>query len=243
MYAPGENVPTLAPNFQTANATGTSFSTPLVAGALALAYGEATTSEAREGIGNTLWNSNERNRLWWRFYRNAFICDLLGNTWCHSEGGLDVERLLLQMSGFVPAVQKSTVDFIRNGNFELGGLQGWTSSSFVGYDYNSFSGDYAAAIYGTGNLSQKITGLTPNTTYRLTGWTQVNRLTSSVRFAVRNFGGTSVIASSNQFSFGNLKPLSLIFTTGSSSTTADVVIEKTLGKDIGWIDLVTLTRN
>ncbi len=243
MYAPGENVPTLAPNFQTANATGTSFSTPLVAGALALAYGEATTTEARAAIGDTLWNSNERSRLWWRFYRNATVCDLSGNTWCHSEGQLDVERLLLQVSGFVPTVQKSTVDFIRNGNFELGGLQGWTYSGNVSYDYNSFSGDYAAAIYGTGNLTQKITGLLPNTTYRLTGWTQVGRLTSSVRFTVRNFGGTSVMASSNQSSYGNLKPLSLVFTTGSSSTTADVVIEKTLGRDTGWVDLITLTRN
>jgi hypothetical protein len=244
MYAPGENVPTLAPNFRTANATGTSFATPLVAGALALAYGEAPTQSAREDIGEIMLNSNERNRLWWRFYRNGTSCDFTSNTWCHSEGELDVERLLLRIPGFVPALQKSTVDFIRNGNFELGSVQGWTTSSSVWYDYNSFSGDYSASINGTGSLTQKVTGLSPNTTYRLTGWTQVNKITAPIRFRVTNFGGTTVSASSIQTSYGNLKPISFTFTTGSSNTTADVFIEKTIGSNVrGWVDLVTLTRN
>jgi hypothetical protein len=249
MYAPGENVPTLAPKFQTANATGTSFSTPLVAGALALAYGEATTTQARETLGSVLRTSNEGKRPWWRFYSSSQICDSQGSTWCHGEGQLDVERLLLKTPGFIPAMQKSTVDFITNGNFEFAGtgVQGWTTSPNVVFNDNDlFSGSYAALISGIGFLTQRVTGLTPNTTYRLIGWTRVNRASSSIRFRVANFGGTTVSRSSTQTSFGNLQPINFTFTTGSSSTTADVFIEKTTGissNNNGWIDLVTLTRN
>jgi hypothetical protein len=243
MYAPGENVPTYAPNNRTANATGTSFASPLVAGAIALAYGEAPNAYAQEQIGNALWSSNDHNRVWWRNYaeQNSSCTSPNGN-WCFGQGTLDVEDLLLNAPGFVPAYQKSDVDFVRNSGFEIGSLDGWTTSNIA--ISSGFSGKHSALIIRGGSMTQRLTGLLSNTTYRLAAWVVVYNETEPVRFMIRNFAGrnSNVNVKTTAQNAWYFRPISLTFTTGWNSTSADLVIDKTLGYGDAYIDSVSVTR-
>ncbi|MEY4530666.1 MAG: hypothetical protein RLZZ156_1387 [Deinococcota bacterium] len=243
MYAPGENVPTYAPNNRTALATGTSFATPLVAGAMALAYGE-TQPFMTQQVGQSLFDSNDRTRVWWRNYAEvdaSATCTTPNNSWCFGEGTLDVERLLLSIPGFIPANHQSKVELIRNGGFELGIFQGWTSITAL-LNQMSFAGANNAQLLTMGSLSQKLTGLLPNTNYRLTAWVTVDNSAESVRFQIRNFGRTNVSVKTTTQHYWYYKPISLTFTTGTSNTSADLVIDRAIGFAPVYIDSVSVTQ-
>jgi hypothetical protein len=243
MYAPGDNVPTYAPDNRTATATGTSFATPLVAGAMALAYGE-TQNTTIQPVSQSLYHSNDRTRVWWRNYAEAdasVTCTTPNNEWCFGQGTLDVERLLLSIPGFVPANHQSKVEMVRNGGFELASFQGWTSIMALS-NQMPFAGANNAQFLTKGSLSQKLTGLLPNTNYRLTAWVAVDDSTESVRFQVRNFGRTNVSVRTTTEHYWYYKPISLTFTTGSSSTSADLVIDRAIGLSAVYIDSVSVTQ-
>lgn len=243
MYAPGENVPTYAPNSRTANATGTSFATPLVAGAMALVYGETPISLLQD-VGTILGSSNDRKRVWWRNYAEEgpnSTCKSPNGSWCFAQGTLDVEKLLLSIPGFTPANQKSNVDFIRNGGFELGGFQGWKATGIT--TTTAFSGTTSIRMQPIGKLTQKITGLSPNTSYRLTAWAKVDAKSDAVSFRVKDFG-RSTVSTSTTTQHQVFKPVSLVFTTGAKNTSAELVIDRDTWLSLAdaYVDSVTVTQ-
>ncbi len=76
---------------------------------------------------------------------------------------------------------------------------------------------------GGGGVQQTVTGLLPNTNYRLSAWVYVEG-GESVRLGVKNYGGSEVTldATNSQFTRRTLG-----FTTGSANTTATISFTKT----------------
>lgn len=248
MYAPGENVQTYAPNGRTANATGTSFAAPLVTGAMALAYGEAydeTSSAYLKEIGTTLGSSNDKKRVWWRNYAEVdpdSTCKTPNGSWCFAQGTLDVEKLLLSIPDFKPAKQKSKVDFVRNGGFELGSFQGWKATGIT--TTTAFSGTTSIRMQPIGKLTQKITGLSPNTSYRLTAWVKVDAKSDSVSFLIKDFGRNDVSVSTTTQQHQFFKPINLVFTTGTKNTSAELVIDRDTWLSLAdaYVDSISITQ-
>jgi thermitase len=218
-YAPGEGLTSFFPNRATINVTGTSFSAPLISGALALGMSQVD-GILQAHVGSFLRASQEQQSIWWTI--NNF-----GTTpWKHSYGRLDLERFLLSLPLFVPNTPRlGRTDFVINGAFEYASLSGWTSSkallnSFAEY----FSGDHSVTLSRGGWLSQRMMGLTPNTTYVASAWVRVNGSGQSANLVVRNFGRTNVsktISSNSTF-----QKVTLEFTTGATSTAAELLFEK-----------------
>jgi Carbohydrate binding domain len=155
---------------------------------------------------------------------------------------LIISEFAISLPGFVPNTPRAgRVDFVNNGAFEYGSLNGWTSSravldSFSGY----FSGGYSALLLRGGWLVQRLTGLTPNTTYVASAWVRVGGNNQSANLAVRNFGRTTVtkaVASASTF-----QRVTLEFTTGATNTTAELVFEKPLGTATAIGDLFSVVR-
>jgi hypothetical protein len=254
MYAPGENVITFAPDNRVVNATGTSFATPLLSGALALAYGETSDAFVRQNLGSYLSQTVERQSLWWRIYSNtsssstASWCNYYfgGNRWCHGDGRLDVERLLLGLPGFsANNPRRIGLDLVGNGSFEANSTVGWTTNNVTlesnQYSGGVFAGTYSAKINSTGSMVQRLTGLRANTTYTVSAWVRTfwSGETSSV--GVRNQGNAAVsrtVGESQSF-----QPVNFSFTTGASNTTADIYFQKVTGGGPAFADMFQVTQN
>lgn len=254
MFAPGENVATFAPNKRNVNATGTSFAAPLVAGALALAYGETNDSWVRQNLGTYLSNSVERQRLWWQMYSNTSStsspnwCNqsFSGSRWCHGDGRLDVERLLFSLPNFVAnSPRRISMDLVANGGFENNSLSSWSATNAVIennlYGGGVFSGSYTAKINTIGSLSQRLTGLAQNTTYKVTIFGRVMQSGETASFGVRNQGAAEVSRSISDSQ--GFQKITFTFTTGASSTTADLYFQKTSGNGSAFADVFQVVRN
>jgi hypothetical protein len=254
MFAPGENVATFAPDKRNVNATGTSFATPLVAGALALAYGETTDNYVRQNLGSYLSQSVERQSLWWQMYSNTSSLSspnwcshyYAGNRWCHGDGRLDVERLLLTLPNFVPSnPRRVSMDFVNGGSFETNSLSAWTVTNAAiesnPYSGGVYAGVYSAKINSIGSLSQRLTGLKPNTTYKASMSVRVLWPGENATIGVRNTGNSSVSQSISESS--NFRQMTFTFTTGASNTTADLYFEKTTGGGPAFADVIQVVRN
>jgi hypothetical protein len=239
-YAPGEGLNTFFPNRATINVTGTSFAAPLVSGALAL--GISQVDEIGIGImqpfiGNYLRGAQEQQSIWWT------INNLGATPWAHSYGRLDLERFLLSLPGFVPnTVRTGRTDFVTNGAFEQGYLNGWTTTGLVQLDSFSdyFSGYNSVVLNRIGSITQRLSELQPNTTYIASAWIRVSRANQSATLGVKNFGRTTV--SKTVAGAANFQKVTLEFTTGATATTADLYFEKTLGTSIAVGDLFSVVR-
>ncbi len=239
-FAPGENLTTFAPNNRVMTVTGTSFATPLVTGAMALAYGETTDVAARNNLGTYLVQSLDKQSLWWSIYRNT------STPWQHSLGKLDVEHYLYSLpmfSGNAPRLGRQ--DFVLNGNFETNSTLGWNVSG-ARIETNPFGGGvYAGSssmmLNNTGSAWQRLTDLQPNTTYKVTAWARVFAGNESAVIGVRNSGSTNAsraVTDSNAF-----QQVSMTFKTGISNRSADLYFEKTAGTSAAAADLFVVTRN
>lgn len=111
-------------------------------------------------------------------------------------------------------------NLVLNGGFESG-LTSWkvSTGTAVSQTANALCGSYSAKLGGNARngLEQTVTGLQPNTTYTLKvqGKVSVSGVNGTV--GVKNFGGTTITTSVVSTSY---VPLSITFTTGSSSTSA-----------------------
>lgn len=83
---------------------------------------------------------------------------------------------------------------------------------------NTYSGSNALAAADNAGANQTITGLTPNTTYILSGWFKSSN-NSSVSFGVKWYGGNELVVQTNSTTYTQL---SIKFTTGPASATANV---------------------
>ncbi|MFC4600792.1 fibronectin type III domain-containing protein [Cohnella hongkongensis] len=137
------------------------------------------------------------------------------------------------------------MNLLKNGGFEHG-MDHWTGSSTgttVGVAQSPAwekRGLFNKLRIGGGvdGVSQTITGLTPNTGYRFVGWVY-NDGGEAVNIGVSNYGGSEMSAYSDATSYQRLE---VNFTTGPSSTSAQVYIYKSstgsgysYGDDFGLI--------
>jgi hypothetical protein len=120
----------------------------------------------------------------------------------------------------------------RVGNWNFGwsfDFWSWKTNASIAY----VAGDEVAKVTGRGGVGQVITGLQPNTTYKLSASVRVNTVGDSVALAVKNYGNTEVkvIAQST-----TLTTKELTFTTGASSTSAEIYVWKDSASGAAFAD-------
>lgn len=132
-------------------------------------------------------------------------------------------------------------NYVQNGGFETGEINPWSVQAGCGIvEGNQNSGAYSLEEKGNKkSAEQVISGLTPNTTYILSGYAKVSGLDDSVRLGVKGFGGEEVNVSitSNEYTQGTLT-----FTTGDTNIMATIYAWKDAGKGSAYIDEMTVTK-
>lgn len=124
-----------------------------------------------------------------------------------------------------PSTPESSKNFLTNGNFESGDISPWISKKTAGIDSTGYEFEGASAGYVTpsSRLTQRISGLSPNTTYTLSANARVESPGDAARITIEGFGGAKA---SKTVSDDTYQPVSIPFTTGPSRTYADVVFDK-----------------
>ncbi|MCX5422618.1 carbohydrate binding domain-containing protein [Streptomyces sp. NBC_00078] len=120
-------------------------------------------------------------------------------------------------------------NLVANAGFETGSLSPWTlggsGSSVV--TSNAHTGTHSLQTGASGNgANQNLTGLTPNTTYLLTGWAKVANAGETLAIGVKNYGGTETFTNVATTSYSEA---AVLFTTGSTNTTATLYCWKNSG--------------
>lgn len=111
---------------------------------------------------------------------------------------------------------------VNNGQLENGESDAWNSvygGAIVSGD-STYDGEFAWKIPASGSsagVEQEVVGLTPNTSYRLSGWTTNGN--TGLTFGVKNHGPSQVTST---VSSGSWTRATVNFTTGSSNTSATV---------------------
>lgn len=121
-------------------------------------------------------------------------------------------------------------NLLSNAGFETGSLSPWTQASGTASSVtasNSRTGADALTTAASGSgANQSLTGLTPSTTYLLTGWGKVATAGETLAIGVKGFGGTETYTNVASTSYSQA---AILFTTGSSSTSATVYCWKNAG--------------
>jgi subtilisin family serine protease len=219
-FAPGEKIYTLYPNNRVTYATGTSFATPLVAGAFALAMSELTNVADRPQLGTAFSSSLEGDRIWAALYANNPTA-----VWAHGNGGLEIQRFLLKLPKF--AMPKNQINLLRNGDFEniLGSDWNLTNSNIVSSQFRS--GSQALMINSAidQNATNTLSGLLPNTTYTYTAWVKTAATNRYVCIGVYDFTNDSLLGGLSHnctYSPSKYTLVSTRFTTDAKHTSAIV---------------------
>jgi len=121
-------------------------------------------------------------------------------------------------------------NLLTNAGFETGSLSPWTqasgsASSVTAANSRTGADSLTTAASGSG-ANQALTGLTPSTTYLLTGWGKVATAGETLAIGVKNFGGTETYTNVAATSYSQA---AILFTTGASSTSATVYCWKNAG--------------
>jgi hypothetical protein len=121
-------------------------------------------------------------------------------------------------------------NLLTNAGFETGSLSPWTQASGSASSLtasNSRTGADALTTAASGSgANQSLTGLSPSTTYLLTGWGKVATAGETLAIGVKNFGGTETYTNVAATSYSQT---AIVFTTGASSTSATVYCWKNAG--------------
>lgn len=129
-------------------------------------------------------------------------------------------------------------NLIVDADFE-NGSSSWslgTGTTRVASDFKS--GTSAISATSNSGAEQIITGLTPNTTYLLTGWLKSNN-NKSVNLGVKKYGGNQL---TSQTTSSVYTQLSVKFTTGPVSTSAIIYVFNPLNSSTTmWADDLSLT--
>jgi mannan endo-1,4-beta-mannosidase len=126
-----------------------------------------------------------------------------------------------------------------NGDLESGALNPWSGWSARRVTDHKYAGAASLAIEGNQTAAQTVTGLSPNTMYRLSGYVWVNS-GDAVTLGARNFGGTNVARSSSAAAWTQVV---MDFTTGNS-TSAEIYLSRAPAGNWSWgyADSMTLVR-
>lgn len=181
-FAPGEKIYTLYPGNRVTYATGTSFATPLVSGAFALAMSELANVADRSQLGAAFGSSLESDRIWAELYANNPTA-----VWTHGNGGLEIQRFLLKLPKFV--MPSNQINLLRNGDFENILSLDWnlTNSSIVTSQFKN--GSHALQLNSAlnQNATSTLTGLLPNTTYTYLAWVKTAAASRYVCIGANDF--------------------------------------------------------
>lgn len=120
-------------------------------------------------------------------------------------------------------------NLVSNASFESGAMSPWTNSGAAPSVTSSGArtGTYALTTQASGSgANQNLTGLSPNTTYLLTGWAKVANAGETLAIGVKNYGGTETFTNVATTSYSQA---AVLFTTGSTNTSALVYCWKNTG--------------
>ncbi|WP_046733087.1 carbohydrate binding domain-containing protein [Streptomyces humi] len=149
-----------------------------------------------------------------------------------SNGGLDAfgNAVSATAAPDIGAYNGTGGNLLSNAGFETGALSPWTqasgSASSVTAANARTGGDALTTAASSSGANQALTGLSPGTTYLLTGWAKVATAGETLAIGVKNFGGTETYTNIATTSYSQA---AVLFTTGSSSTTATVYCWKNAG--------------
>ncbi|MFJ2815305.1 right-handed parallel beta-helix repeat-containing protein [Streptomyces sp. NPDC087294] len=131
-----------------------------------------------------------------------------------------------------------------NGGFETGSSSSWTQASGSAASAtaaNSRTGDYALTTGASGSgVNQTLSGLSPSTTYLLTGWGKVATAGETLAIGAKGFGGTETYTTLAATAYAQA---AVVFTTGASTTSATVYCWKNAGgTGAGYCDDLAVER-
>ena len=129
-------------------------------------------------------------------------------------------------------------NLLANPGFETGTITGWAASygNYAVVTTNVHSGTYAGEVSYGSAIAQNVTGLTPNTTYTLTGWLESQTAGQVVYLGVQSFGGTGTSKSTKTTPYTQL---TVTFTTGATNTSANIFVYNS-GSDLSYCDDLSL---
>ena len=110
-------------------------------------------------------------------------------------------------------------------DFENGSANWVMASGASRVASNVYTGNYSLAVVDGGGANQIITGLSPNTTYLLTGWLKSSN-SSPVSLGVKWYGGNELVVQTTSSTYTQLL---VQFTTGPASTTAVIYVYNPIG--------------
>lgn len=144
---------------------------------------------------------------------------------------------------FIPAEtepEPEPVNLLQNPGFESGDFTGWAVhyNGAAISDTAPYTGEYSARLSGPASgMEQTVSGLLPDTTYRLSGLGQSADGGVAV-FGVKNYGGTFTDAWGFEQGTGYVHK-EIEFTTGSASTSATIYLYKgSAAGEVHFDDLV-----
>jgi thermitase len=210
--APGESIFSAFPGDRVASFTGTSFASPLYAGALALGLAELPTTADRNNFSKYFLHSSLRGPI----YANNLAArgsDKIGN------GRLDVESLIRNFPGWTPKVDYGKINFVQNGLFEGGLLSSWGVTGTPGVVDDG--GKPALQFKPGERITQIFTGLKPKTSYTLKVTMRAVSEEVGMSMSADNFGGAAACIIWQGVTYG---PHHLTFTTGENNTDAQIYI-------------------
>jgi len=140
------------------------------------------------------------------------------------------------------------VNLAANGGFQLKNLTGWSQppgGTATVINVNSWgnpntkvrSQGYGALLKPFDRIEQTITGLTPNTTYTVSGWLKLSAANGQMRIGAENYGGATVDSVVEATSWADPK---LTITTGPTNTSATLFIENLSNADAPIVPLATI---
>jgi Subtilase family len=201
-YLPGEDLTTLYPNNQTAKVSGTSFSTPLMTGVLALALGELPQDDSRKHLADYLNQSMDSNHIWNKYYLPKPESE---RHWGHGNGVLDAELLLYNLPNWT--FRNAPQNLLKNPQF-LDHFKDWDilGNPSLKDATIELPGDQTI---GSSHIQQDILGLQPNATYSV-----------KAKINTEKTGGFLCLQASG---FNNEDPKNNYTDTCTSSTTPSLV--------------------
>jgi beta-glucanase (GH16 family) len=141
---------------------------------------------------------------------------------------------------YIRVYKRPDVPALLNRGFEDDSLAPWTARNNASITAgHAHSGRGALRLSGSpSSVEQRIFGLRPDATYRLSGWADAAAGTE-LRLGAESYGGPEVFASP---SAGGYQHLAVNFTTGPQSTTATIYCSEPVGPGDSYFDDLAMTE-